>query len=239
MKDKRLKSKKEILTYEIFAVILMVAGFVSFFIAIMLDANQPESNWITYGIIVFLTMIGLALFLRSIVREDKEVLRLEKRHKLYSKMELSEADFSSFDEIKADLVSNNYELLSNGFYFKKVASQGVCYYGRFVKSNLVKDVLEKEIMRFKKFQEKNCKSINGIIFFAMPKVSDEDKLFVKEISRDMVIAEEVVLNNYILSVITVLIDEEKKKAYYFDVPDSYRSKVYTYGCLMLRKIFRK
>ncbi|MDT8337528.1 MAG: hypothetical protein RQ856_06880 [Candidatus Izemoplasmatales bacterium] len=239
MKEKRAKSKKEILIYEILAVILMVIGFASMFISITLDNAQPDNNWITYGIIAFLSLMGIALFLRSVVREDKEVLRLENRHKLYSKMELSEVDFISLDVIKEELVVNNYELLSNGFYFKKVATQGVCYYGRFVISNIVNNVLEKEIMRFKKFQDKNCKSINGIIFFAMPKTSDDDKLFVKNLSRDMVIAEEVPVNNNVLSVITVLIDEEKKKAYYFDVLDSYRSKVYTYGCLLLRKIFRK
>lgn len=238
MKNKKIKDKKEVLVYEIFSKIFMVFGFTSIFLSVILDSNQPEKNWIVYGIAVSLLFLGVSMYLRNLVKEDKLILGMQKRKEMYEKIDLRTVTFDSIESLKSGLEKNSYEYLSIGYYFKRVATQGLCYYSKFIEAPQLKDVFEKEVVKFRKFYNERCKTINGILFISLPSISDEDKEYVKKISKDFAIAEEIPVNQAKVSIITVLIDEQEKKGYYFDIPDSYNTKIYTYGCLVLRKLFK-
>lgn len=239
MKEHRQKDKKEVLVYEIFSKIFLVLGFISIFLAIMLDDQRPDENWMTYGIIVFLLLNVVSLYLKSIIKADKDVNKLEKKKELYNNLELSEVDFTSYEEIEAGLVENKYELLSNGYYHKRIKSTGICLYAKFLKVVNLEDSVARECVKFKKFYENNCQAINGILFVTLKEIKDSDKEFVRILSRDYLLLEEAALNKEKLSVITVIVDEVNKKAYYLDAQDSYTTRIYSHGSIILRKIFKK
>jgi len=239
MKEQRQRDKKEVLVYEIFSKIFLVLGFISIFMAITLDDQRPDENWMTYGIIVFLVFNAISLYLKSIIRGDKEVNKLEKKKEMYNNLELSEVNFSSIEEIKTGLTENKFELLSNGYYHKRIKGAGVCLYAKFLKTENLEDAVVRESMKIKKFYENNCAAINGILFVGLKEIKEADKAYIKTLSRDYLLLEEASLNKSQISIITVLIDGENNKAYYLEAFDSYKTKIYSYGSIVLRKIFKK
>jgi hypothetical protein len=70
-------------------------------------------------------------------------------------------------------------------------------------------------------------------------ISEENKNLVRGYSQEFLMVEEIPIGKFRASVITVLLDEENKKAYYLDVPASFGSKIYSYGCIVLKKIFKE
>ena len=239
MKERKEKDKKEILVYDIFAKVFLVLGFISVFMGVILENQVPDGNWMTYSIVIFFLFIGVSFYLQNIIKKDKEIHSLNKKHEKYKSLDLKEVSFNDLAELKLGLEQNSYELLSNGYYFKKVPTHGICYYAKFINSTQLEDVLEKEIVRLKKFFNDKCRRINGIIFFFLNNLFEEKKNLVRGYSQYFLMAEEIPLGKFKSSVITVLLDEENKKAYYLDVPVSFGSKIYSYGCLVLNKIFKE
>lgn len=239
MKEKRIKDKKEIMVYDVFAKLLMFLAVVSLFFAFLLDNSQPDKNWVTYGIISFVILNIASLALANIIRGDKEVQRLEQKKADYEKLELRECSYEDVEAIKSGLINNKYELLSNGYYHKRIAVQSLCLYAKFLKTEALEDIVAKESVRFKKFLESNCQMINGILFVSANHVKTEDLDFVKRLSRDFLLSELLPIKTNKIVVIVVLLDESNKKAYYLEAPDSYSTKIYSYGSINLRKIFKK
>ncbi|MFA7076734.1 MAG: hypothetical protein WC152_08750 [Candidatus Izemoplasmatales bacterium] len=239
MNRKRQKDEKEVLIYNIFSKVFLVLGFVGIFSAIMLEDQQPDKNWMTYGIIVFLLFNAISLYLKNIIKGDKEKHNLDKKKETYNNLELSEFSFTTIDDVFDMLVEQKYKLLSNGYYHKRITSQGVCCYGKFHEVSDLEETLAKEIQKFKKFLQSNCKAVNGIIFFSMSEVKEEDKAFAKKVSRDFLLAEQLPVNQDKISVIVVLIDKMNKKVYFLNAPDSYKTRIYSYGAITLRNIFDK
>ncbi|HQN74986.1 MAG TPA: hypothetical protein PK160_03000 [Bacillota bacterium] len=239
MKEKRIKDKKEIMIYDVFAKLLMFLAVLSIFFTFLLDNSQPDSDWVIYGIISFVVLNIASLALANIIKADKEIQRLERTKVDYDKLELTESSYEEIDDIKNGLIKNKYELLSNGYYHKRIAVQSLCLYAKFLKTDSLEDVVAKESVRFKKFLESNCQMINAILFIRSTHVKTEDLDFVKRLSRDFLLSELLPIKTNKVVVIVVLLDEANKKAYYLEAPDSYSTKIYSYGSINLRKIFKK
>lgn len=235
MSENQPKDKKEVLVYNIFSKVFLVLGFIAFFMSLILDNSYPDKNWISYGIIIFLVFMGFYLFLKGIIKRDKEKYGFKNKKDLYDNTELKEVAYESIEELRDALLKNNYELLSNGYYFKKVASQGVCYYGKFLSDKDIDGSLDKEVVKLRRFYNNGCKNISAVLFYEFSEVTEKDIFTVKKISKEYLVKEELNTAKFFTSVIVVLLD--KNKGYYFDIPDSFNTRVYTYGCLNLRKIF--
>lgn len=235
MSENKPKDKKELLVYKIFGKIFLVLGFIAFFMSIILDNSYPDQNWISYGIIVFLVFLGAYVFNKSVIKRHNEKYGFINKKDLYETIELKEVAFESIDDLKGALIKNNYELLSNGYYFKKVASQGVCYYGKFIESFEIEASLDKEITKLRKFYNNGCNNISAVLFYELDDITLEQKEVVKRISKEFLVKEELNTAKFFISVIICYL--AKNKGYYFDIPDSFNTKVYTYGCLNLRKVF--
>jgi len=218
MKSSEINSKKKILILRILSISSFALSFIVIFTAISLDNNYPEKNWFTYGIIVFLVFNIIGLYLQNKIKADREINRLNNKAKTYENLELIEKDSLSEDELKARIESNGYNLLSNV---------------------RLDDYLEKELMRFKKFYEQGCKRINGILFVEMEDITESDKLKIKELSKSFLLAEEVPLYKANISINVVLVDKNKGKTYYYESPESFNTRVFTFGVLNIRKIFNK
>ncbi len=239
MKSSEINSKKKILILRILSISSFALSFIVIFTAISLDNNYPEKNWFTYGIIVFLVFNIIGLYLQNKIKADREINRLNNKAKTYENLELIEKDSLSEDELKARIESNGYNLLSNDYYFKLSKAQGICYYLKLVNFVRLDDYLEKELMRFKKFYEQGCKRINGILFVEMEDITESDKLKIKELSKSFLLAEEVPLYKANISINVVLVDKNKGKTYYYESPESFNTRVFTFGVLNIRKIFNK
>ena len=137
--------------------------------------------------------------------------------------------------MKDSLLKNNYELLSNGYYFKKVSSQGICYYGKFISDNDIEENLDKEVTKLRKFYNNGCNNISAVLFVETSDINFTQREFVKKIAKEFLVKEELNTAKFFTSVIICLLSKEK--GYYFDIPDSFNTRVYTYGCLNLRKVF--
>ncbi len=235
MSENKPKDKKEILVLNVFSKIFLVLGFIAFFMSLILDSSYPDKNWISYGIIVFFVFLGGYLFLKGIIKRDSEKYGFKNKKDLYESIELKEVEYNSIDELKESLLKNNYELLSNGYYFKKVASQGVCYYGKFMNDKDIESSLDKEVVKLRRFYNNGCNNISAALIYELDNVTENEKDLVKKISKEYLVKEELNTAKFFTSVIVVLLD--KNKGYYFDIPDSFNTKVYTYGCLNLRKVF--
>lgn len=233
------KDKKEILVFEIFAKIFTILGFVAVLMSLILSEAMPEKNWFIYGVIVFVVFFLISALLKSVVKNDKEIISVNEKLKSYDDVELYQAKYNSIDEIKSGLDKSSYELLSNGFYFKRIATQGICYYAKFIESEVFNDVIEKEVVRFRRFHRQGCEQISGILFLSLPKIEEEHKDYVKDLSKSFLVSEIIPTGKMKLSVIVVLLDQTTKEAFYFDVPSSKKTIIYTYSCLVLKKIFKK
>jgi len=117
MSENQPKDKKEILVLNIFSKVFLVLGFIAFFMSLILDNSYPDDNWISYGVIVFFVFLGGYLVLKGIIKRDSEKYGFKNKKDLYESIELKEVEYNSVDELQGDLLKNNYELLSNGYYF--------------------------------------------------------------------------------------------------------------------------
>jgi hypothetical protein len=235
MSENQPKDKKEILVLNVFSKVFLVLGFIAFFMSLILDSSYPDKNWISYGIIVFFVFLGGYLGSKSIIKRDLEKYGFKNKKDLYESIDLKEVEYNSIEVLKDDLLKHNYELLSNGYYFKKVASQGVCYYGKFISDKDIEGSLDKEVVKLRRFYNNGCNKISATLFFEFDSVSENEKDIVKKISKEYLVKEELNTAKFFTSLIVVLLD--KDKGYYFDIPDSFNTKVYTYGCLNIRKVF--
>lgn len=235
MSENQPKDKKEILVLNIFSKVFLVLGFIAFFMSLILDSSYPDNNWISYGVIVFFVFLGVYLFLKGIIKRDLEKYGFKNKKDLYESIDLLEVEFNSTEELQDSLGKNNYELLSNGYYFKKVASQGVCYYSKFLSDTDIEVSLDKEAVKLRRFYNNGCNNISAALFYELENVTEKEKNIVKKIAKEYLVKEELNTAKFFTSIIVVLLD--KNKGYYFDIPDSFNTKVYTYGCLNLRKVF--
>jgi len=236
MKQNHKRTKKEIKVYEVFSRLFSILGFIAVFSTIILTELDPEKGWFLYGIIVFLLFTGISFYLRQLVKSDKERIELEEKKNLYENTEIREVNFKDIMTLKEAMVREKYLYLSNKYYFKNVKSHKVCYYGRFIRTDKFDEVIDKEIVRFRKFHSEECESISALLFVSIPDIAKENKDYVKEVSTSFLLAEMFPVRKEKLSVIVILLDEENKLAYYFDIPSSRRTLLYTYGNIALKKI---
>ncbi|MGD9964812.1 MAG: hypothetical protein AB7S96_05615 [Candidatus Izemoplasmatales bacterium] len=237
-KNEKTKSNKEVLVISIISRVLLVLTLVIFYLAILLDTQNPEGNYIVYGIILAFLTMGLSLFLNNKVKGEKEVLNLEKQKGNYEKRELTVNSFKSYEIVEDTLKKEGLEKLSNGFYFKKAVSRGICYYVNMVKYQKLENNLEKELIKYNKFIGETCKKVSGVLFFELPEVKEIDKEIIKKLSIDYLLFEEAPIKKIERSIVVVLVDKTKNCAYYYDQADSFKARLYSYSALLVRKVFK-
>lgn len=237
-KNEKTKNNKEVLLISIISRVLLVLTLVIFYLAILLDTQNPDENYIVYGIILAFLTMGLSMYLNNKVKGEKEVLNLEKQKENYEKRELTVKSYKSYEIVEETLKKEGLEKLSNGFYFKKAASRGVCYYVNLVKNQKLENNLEKELIKYNKFIGETCKKVSGVLFFELPEVSEKDKEIIKKLSIDYLLFEEAPIKKIERSIVVVLVDKAKNCAYYYDQTDSFKTRIYSYSALLVRKLFK-
>lgn len=236
-KERKPRSRKQIIATEAIACISFILGIIAILIpGILSDENgHCENGWVFFLLSLGLMILSIVLFVS--VMPDAMVLELEKKYQKYNASNLTSLKNIRKDQVKEIFKKHRFRETDSGFYRKKTfcfLKDSICYYlaqtdayDLLEASNAVMDQLDA-------VGEKS-KNICVFLFLYRPQITTADKALLREMASALLANESVVPSSAYATVIPILVDTAAGTGYYLE--KSKGLTLYAYGCRLLKKHF--
>lgn len=238
-KDRKPKSKKQVIAAEAIACVSFLLGMVCIFIpGILSDENgHYENGWVFA--LIFLGLMILAIVLLVSVMPDAIAMEVEGKYQKYNASGLGNLKNIRKDRVVEIFKKHRFRETDSGFYRKKsfcFLKDSICYYlaqtdawDLMESSNAVMDQLDA-------IGEKSA-NICVFLFLYRPQVTKAEKALVREMASALLAEETVIHSSSYATVIPILVDTAAGTGYYLNKTKGIT--LYAYGCRLLKKYVRE
>lgn len=237
--EKPFRSKKQVITIEIIATILLFASFAALIVCGMLkDNGYGDFWWPLAGMIGFFVFALSSLALLIFIRKDAIACEIEAKEKRIDALPLHNLQGLFPGSIQARLLEHKFEDVGDDFFRRKVfsaAKDSICYYAKCFDSIPIKDVFAQAM---EDIQQKNeSGNVCLLLFVSQRVVLESDLEDMRNLSKYYLVTETTIPMPGWQSCVPILINSSTSEGFFLDTNKKYSLAVYTYGCKMLNRIF--
>lgn len=235
-KERREKSKKEVIAWEAAGFALFILAFADLLIPIALGDRADDYGWLIL-VVFFVLMIGSVVVLVYIF-PDAAVLDLKKGIKKYNARELTRLSHAGKQEVLETFRRHKFKETDLGFYRKKIFSftqDSVCYYVALTDAENVEKAWEKTAKQLETIQEK-AKCVCLLVFLYKAQPTEQDQKVVRERAAWLLANEKVLPEAQGFNMVPILVDTITGEGMYLS--ENHGITVYAHGSRLLKKYIR-